>query len=153
MTNEQYMEIAIDTAFDGISKAHGGPFGAVVVDANGNVVGVGHNRVLVDSDSTAHGEVVAIRDACKRLGTHDLSGCTIYTTGAPCPMCRGAILWSNISDVYYGCNVADADSIGFRDEKFYAMWDKYSENYGKEVSRDKCLALFKEYSNITHELY
>ena len=112
-----YMEIALQEAYDGIEKGHGGPFGAVVVK-DGNIVGRGHNRVLYKKDPTCHGEMEAIRDACKNLGTHDLSDCSLYTTAEPCPMCLGGILWANIKEVYFGCDRLDTDKIGFRDDIF-----------------------------------
>ena len=114
----EFMKAAMDEAYDGIRHGHGGPFGSVVVK-DGKIVGRGHNRVLLKNDPTSHGEMEAIRDACARLGTFDLSGCHIYTTSQPCPMCLGGILWANIEKVWYGCSEEDADDIGFRDEKFY----------------------------------
>ena len=100
---EKFLEAALQEAYEGIEKNHGGPFGAVVVK-NGKIVGRGHNRVLYKKDPTCHGEMEAIRDACKNLGTHDLTGCQLYTTAEPCPMCLGGILWSNIQEVYFGCD-------------------------------------------------
>lgn len=148
-----YMEEAIKEARIGITAKHGGPFGSVIVKDN-KIVGRGHNRVLLDHDPTCHGEIAAIRDACKNLQTHDLSGCSIYTTAAPCPMCKGAILWANISKVFYGCTTDDTDNIGFRDSVFYENWNKdNSFDYGEEYARDKCLELFDEYANMTHEIY
>lgn len=148
-----YMEEAIKEALIGIKEQHGGPFGAVIVK-NGKIIGKGHNRVLVNHDPTCHGEISAIRDACHNLGTHDLSGCSIYTTAAPCPMCKGAILWANISEVFYGCTTDDTDDIGFRDSVFYENWSKDdSFDYGEEIERDKCLELFDAYKNMNHEIY
>ena len=114
----EFMKMALEEAYEGIQKGHGGPFGAVVVKS-GKIVGCGHNRVLYKKDPTCHGEIEAIRDACRNLGTHDLSNCVLYTTAEPCPMCLGAIMWSNIREVYYGCNREDTDKIGFRDNVFY----------------------------------
>ena len=94
----------------------GGPFGAFVFDENGKVVGRGVNKVIGNNDPTAHAEIVAIRDACKNLGTHDLSGYFLYATGKPCPMCMSAIIWSNIKKVYYSATFEDASEIGFRDD-------------------------------------
>ena len=88
-----YMTEAINEALDGIRCGHGGPFGCVIVK-DGEIIGRGHNRVLIDNDSTAHGEIVAIRNAEQQLGSYDLSGCILYTTGEPCPMCLYAILWT-----------------------------------------------------------
>ena len=137
------MKIAIDEARTGITAGHGGPFGCVIVK-DGKVVGRGHNEVIKQNDSTCHGEVMAIRDACKNLGTYDLSGCELYTTAEPCPMCRGAIMWSNIRKVYFGCNIADTDSIGFRDKVFYES----DEDISEELDRKECLEVFEEYRAI-----
>jgi guanine deaminase len=141
---DKYMKIAIDEAREGINAGHGGPFGCVIV-RDGEVIGSGHNEVIKQHDPTCHGEMMAIRDACKELGTHDLSGCDLYTTAAPCPMCRGAILWANIRKVYYGCTVADTDGIGFRDKIFYES----DEDFSEELDREECLELFGEYTAIT----
>jgi len=113
-----YMMRAIQLARGGMESGDGGPFGSVIV-RNGAVVGEGWNMVLSGSDPTAHGEIVAIRDACKRLGTHVLEGCDLYTTGEPCPMCLGAIYWARIRSVYFGFGVELAASIGFDDVFFY----------------------------------
>ena len=137
------MKIAIEEARTGITAGHGGPFGCVIV-RDGKVVGRGHNEVIKQNDPTCHGEVTAIRDACKNLGTYDLSGCELYTTAEPCPMCRGAIMWSNIRKVYFGCNIADTDSIGFRDKVFYESPVDISE----ELDRKECLEVFEEYRAI-----
>ena len=142
-----YMVEAIKEAYDGINNGHGGPFGTVIVK-DGKIVGRGHNRVLLNHDPTCHGEMEAIRDCCKNLGTHDLSGCILYTTAEPCPMCLGGILWSNIKTVYYGCNRQDTDSIGFRDDKFYDYLAGRSNLLDiSEQDRDKCLTLFKDYAS------
>lgn len=148
-----YMKLAIDEAYEGIKKKHGGPFGCVIVK-DGEVIGRGHNRVLSNHDATCHGEMEAIRDASKKIGSHDLSGAALYTTAAPCPMCKGAILWANIDKVYYGCSVEDTDSIGFRDEVFYDRWNEGSDdNYGEELERESCLELFEKYKKMKHEIY
>lgn len=147
-----FMQEAIKEAYEGIENGHGGPFGTVIV-RDGQIVGRGHNRVLLNQDPTCHGEMEAIRDACKNLGSHDLSGCDLYTTAAPCPMCKGAILWSNIQNVYYGCTVEDTDEIGFRDDIFYKKWNEGSSNYGSEVERTECKRLFDDYQASKHELY
>jgi guanine deaminase len=140
---DKFMRIAIEEARTGITAGHGGPFGCVIV-RDGKVVGRGHNEVIKQNDPTCHGEVTAIRDACKNLGTYDLSGCELYTTAEPCPMCRGAIMWSNIRKVYFGCNIADTDSIGFRDKVFYESPEDISE----ELDRKECLEVFEEYRAI-----
>ena len=138
-----YMETAIREAQQGIRAGHGGPFGCVIV-RDGEIIGRGHNEVILQNDPTCHGEITAIRSACRTLGTHDLTGCELYTTAAPCPMCRGAILWANIRKVYYGCTVADTDSIGFRDQVFYENAFDISE----ELDRAECLKVFAEYESL-----
>ena len=95
------------------------PFGCVIVNQEGEIVGQGHNRVVLDNDPTAHGEVMAIRDACKNLGSFDLSGCILYTSCEPCPMCLNACKWANIAEIYYAADRYDAEDIGFRDRVFY----------------------------------
>ncbi|MCH5267967.1 MAG: nucleoside deaminase [Lachnospiraceae bacterium] len=142
-----YMQEALAEAYRGIRNAHGGPFGCVIVK-DGEIVGKGHNRVLLKHDPTCHGEMEAIRDACRQLNTHDLSGCTLYTTAEPCPMCLGAILWANINKVYYGCTRSDTDAIGFRDDIFYDYLAGKNELLSmKEKGRTECLSLFEEYTN------
>ena len=149
-----YMSEAIREALDGISQGHGGPFGCVIVKDD-EIIGTGHNRVLEDNDSTAHGEITAIRNAEDALDSYDLSGCVLYTTGEPCPMCLYAILWADISKVYYGCTIEDNADIGFRDEVF----DNLSG--GREnlsdflvcIDRDACLKLFQVYSDMEHQIY
>lgn len=146
-----YMEEALKEAYTGIENGHGGPFGSVVVK-EGKIVGRGHNRVLYKKDPTCHGEMEAIRDACQNLNTHDLSGCELYTTAEPCPMCLGAILWANIKTVYYGCNRMDTDSIGFRDDIFYEYLNGKTELLEmSELSRNECLQLFERYQTMDNK--
>lgn len=95
------------------------PFGCIIIDPDGNIIGQGYNHVVLDNDPTAHGEIVAIRNACKKLESFDLSGCILYSSCEPCPMCLNACKWANIAEVYYAADRDDADSIGFRDRVFY----------------------------------
>lgn len=139
----QYMEMAVEEARQGIHAGHGGPFGCVIVK-NGQVIGKGHNEVIRQKDPTCHGEIMAIRDACKTISSHDLGGCELYTTAAPCPMCSGAIQWANIKKVYYGCSIADTDQIGFRDQVFF----EGSTTDSEEMNRQECLKVFAEYNAI-----
>lgn len=153
MEHNKYMKLAVEEAYEGIKNRHGGPFGCVVIK-DGKVIGKGHNRVLIKQDATCHGEMEAIRDASKNIGSFDLSGAILYTTAAPCPMCKGAILWANIDKVFYGCNIDDTDKIGFRDEIFYNKWnDTDNDNYGEEVEREICLKLFDDYTGSEHDMY
>lgn len=154
MNDHDFMQMAIEEARAGITQGHGGPFGSVIVK-DGQVIATGHNRVLANHDATAHGEMMSIRKAGEALGTHDLTGCTLYTTGEPCHMCLCAILWANIDKVYYGCTIADNGRIGFRDDKFNDLFggrDKLG-NLLTELDREACLALFDEYNNLQHEGY
>ena len=116
--NEAHMKRAVELSRSGMESGHGGPFGAVIV-RDGAVVGEGWNEVLRSNDPTAHAEVVAIRNACRALGTYDLSGCEIYASCEPCPMCLGAIYWSRIGRVYFSIGRHDAAGIEFRDEFIY----------------------------------
>ena len=109
---------AIELARSGMTRGEGGPFGAVVV-REGEIVGEGWNRVVATNDPTAHGEIIAIRDACAKAGTFDLSGCEIFTTGEPCPMCLGAIYWARIRSIYFGFSIEEAAEVGFDDREFY----------------------------------
>ena len=112
------MEVAKQLADDNLKTNVGGPFGACVVK-NGKIIGKGSNHVIGNNDPTAHAEIMAIRDACKNIKSYDLSGCILYTTCYPCPMCLSAIIWSNIKKVYYGNTSKDAEKIGFRDKYIY----------------------------------
>ncbi len=147
MEKEDYMRIAIEQARKGFSHAHGGPFGCVIVKDN-KIIAKGHNHVLKNNDPTAHGEMVTIRKASKKLKTYDLKGCELYTTGFPCPMCLGAILWANISKVYYGCTTDDAEIIGFRDKSFEDNMKQIIEELCSQLLEKECQDLFKEYDSV-----
>ena len=111
------MRQAIQLAVDNVRHG-GGPFGAVIVK-EGQVIATGVNRVPAEHDPTAHAEVRAIREACQRLQDFQLAGCDIYTSCEPCPMCLGAIYWSRLRHIYYGCNKHDAARAGFDDSFIY----------------------------------
>ncbi len=150
----EFMQIAIQEAREGISNGDGGPFGTAIV-RDGVLIASGHNHVLAYNDPTCHGEVDAIRKACKRLGTFDLTGCELYTTGEPCHMCLCACMWANISKIYYGCTIADNEIIGFRDNKFDQIFggrDKLGD-YMTEIDREACLRLFQDYSEMDATKY
>lgn len=127
---EDFMQIAIDEAYKGMDAGHGGPFGAIIVK-NNEIIGRGHNQVILKNDCTAHAEVTAIRDACKKVHHFDLSGSTLYVNGLPCPMCMGAIFWSRIDCTYYACKPEDAHAIGFDDDNFYRELAKRPDNRTK----------------------
>lgn len=113
-----FMKIAAAEASTNLTSKAGGPFGCVIV-RDGEIIAQAHNQVLLDHDPTAHAEITCIRKATKKLATHDLSGCVLYTSCYPCPMCLGAIIWANIKQVYYGNTAKDAAAIGFRDDYIY----------------------------------
>lgn len=151
----EYMKKAIDNARNGILKNEGGPFGAIIIDKEGNIIADGNNKVIIENDPTAHAEIIAIREACKKLKTYDLSDYILYTSCEPCPMCLSAIIWANIKEVYYGCTKDDAEKIGFRDDYIY----KYIKGEIKDVlnmkklDRDECLKVFEEYEKNKGIIY
>lgn len=118
MSGEQFMQRAMAIALEKMKEKDGGPFGAVIV-RNGEIISEGWNRVTSQNDPTAHAEVSAIRDACKKLGTFNLPDCDIYTSCEPCPMCLGAIYWARLRHIYYANTRAEAAGIGFDDAFIY----------------------------------
>lgn len=156
MDEKAYLVMAVEQARKTMQENLGGPFGAALVDANGNVF-VGSNTVLGSHDPTGHAEVNVIRQACEANKTHDLTGSILYTTCYPCPMCLGACIWANIKTVYYGCTPQDAEAIGFRDDFIYRYIQQGCTD--KEIlelksgDRKACLALFSEYQAMEREIY
>ena len=152
---DKFMELAKQNAEEGIKRGDGGPFGAVIVDKEENIISNGNNQVFKNNDPTAHAEIVAIRKACEKLNTYDLSDCILYTSCEPCPMCLSAIIWSNIKEVYYGCTKEDAGEIGFRDDMIY---DYLKGNHTdlihlKKMDREECLETFKKYKDLGGTIY
>lgn len=115
----RFLARAVELSREGSRSGCGGPFGAVIVRGE-QVIGEGHNRVPADNDPTAHAEVVAIRAACRHVGSFSLAGCEIFASSQPCPMCLAAIYWARIERVWFANTVEDARAIGFDDSKFYA---------------------------------
>jgi len=122
-TDREFMREAIKLANESVERG-GGPFGAIIVK-DGKIVAGSSNSVTIDNDPTAHAEVNTIRKACRQLGTFDLSGCTIYTSCEPCPMCLGAIYWAHISRIFYGNTRKDAADIDFADDFIYKELDDH----------------------------
>ena len=149
MSKNDFMYQAILEAEKGISKGHGGPFGAVIVK-NGAVIARGHNMVIKKQNPTLHGEIVAINNACRRLHSFDWDGCDLYTTGEPCPMCFCAAMWANINNIYYGCTIKDTEGIGFRDNNFDTIMniDRAKLTNLHKLGREECLVLFDKYNKI-----
>jgi guanine deaminase len=141
------MRRAIELSFRNITSNQGGPFGAVVVK-DGEIVGEGANQVLATNDPSAHAEVVAIRAACRRLNTFQLSGCDIYSSCEPCPMCMGLIYWARPEQLYYANTAADAASIGFDDALIYSELAKPPQQRSQrmqQIMRDEAFAAFLEW--------
>jgi tRNA(Arg) A34 adenosine deaminase TadA len=143
----EYMKIANELAKENLITNAGGPFGAIIVK-DGVIVGKGSNHVIANNDPTAHAEIMAIREASKTLNTYDLSGCELYTSCYPCPMCLSAIIWANIKKVYYGNTKEDAASIGFRDDMIY----DYIKNNGnlldlENIDREETIKTFEEFNS------
>ena len=144
----EFMKIAKELSEDNLITNVGGPFGACVVK-DGKIIGKGSNHVLKNNDPTAHAEVMAIRDACKNINSYDLSGCELYTSCYPCPMCLSAIIWSNIKKVYYGNTKEDAENIGFRDKMIYEFLDNKKHNLLdlECIDREETIETFNKYMN------
>ena len=145
----KYMQTANELAKQNVITNDGGPFGAVVVK-EGVIVWKGNNHVLANNDPTAHAEIMAIREACKNLNTFDLSGCEIYTSCYPCPMCLSAIIWANIKTAYYGNTKEDAEKIGFRDNHIYeyikGLESKLDVLKIIPIDREETIKVFMDYS-------
>jgi tRNA(Arg) A34 adenosine deaminase TadA len=152
--NNKFMLAAISKAEENILTGKGGPFGAVVVK-DGIIVAAVGNRVTSTNDPTAHAEVVAIREACKTLGTFDLTGCEIFASCEPCPMCLGAIMWARIDKLYFAADRIDASRAGFDDELFYSeLALPTSERALKptQILRDEANAVFDKWIGTDNKI-
>ena len=147
---KKFMKISEKEAEIGIKKLEGGPFGAVIVK-NGKIIARGHNEVLKNQDPTCHAEMEAIRKACKKLKTFDLSDCEIYSSCEPCPMCFSAIHWAKIKKLFFGATKNDAKKIGFDDKFIYDVIlgkAKKKQVKVKNIERGFCLKSFKEFEKM-----
>ena len=150
------MQLAIDSAMEGITLNEGGPFGACVVKEN-QVIAVAHNTVIKENDPTCHAEMNAIRLAAKTLGTYDLSGCTLYTTVDPCPMCLTATYWARIDKIVAGCENIIAARYGFDDDAFFQQVKKTPQE--REISTEigilakESEEVFKEWQKLDRKIY
>ncbi|RIH90057.1 Guanine deaminase [Calidithermus terrae] len=150
----EFMEEAARLALENVQSGLGGPFGAVVVK-DGQIIARGTNRVTRTNDPTAHAEVVAIREACRVLGTFDLSGCEVYTSCEPCPMCLSAIYWARIGKIYYGCTAQDAAAIGFADQFIYDELARPKSERRlplEQLERQLCLRAFEAWEQDTNKI-
>ena len=141
------MEAAIALAEEGDANGEGGPFGCVIVKDD-KIIGRGNNKVISNNDPTAHAEIIAIRDACKNLGSYQLNDCEVYTSCEPCPMCLGAIYWARPKIIYYGKTKEDAAKIGFDDSMIYEEMKAGISSRkipGINISRQKANVAFDEW--------
>lgn len=147
-SNAQFMREAIALSQHSIRSGQGGPFGAVIVK-DGKVIATGNNQVTSTNDPTAHAEVVAIRNACRSLNTFQLTGCEIFTSCEPCPMCLGAIYWARPDRIYYGNTKVDAAAIGFDDQFIYDELDVPIQDRKLPMTQllpEEAIAVFQEWA-------
>jgi guanine deaminase len=143
--DNRFMARAIQLSLDNVLSGQGGPFAALVVKDD-RIVAEGVNRVTATNDPTAHAEVVAIREACAKLGDFELKTCDLYTSCEPCPMCLGAIYWARVARVYFGNLASDAAKVGFDDSVIYREFAKPRSERAIpmiEMMRDEALAAFR----------
>lgn len=151
---KKFMRQAIQLSIDSMRAGNGGPFGAIIVK-DGKVIAKGSNRVTSTNDPTAHAEVVAIREACKVLGSFQLTGCEIYTSCEPCPMCLGAIYWARPDKMYFANTKTDAAAIGFDDKFIYEEIELEVQNRHlptEQLLNEEALVAFKEWEQKTDKI-
>ena len=155
MLHDVAMKKAIEESKKNLSNKYkkGGPFGAAIVK-DGKIICTAHNTVIESKDPTAHAEMNAIRKACKKLKTHDLSGCILYTSAEPCPMCMSAIIWSNIKIIYFANTKKDADDIGFRDDMIYEYFMGNNKDVIEvhHVESQEALEVFKTFKTLKDKI-
>jgi len=151
LTEQDYafMKRAIYLAETGMNSGQGGPFGAIIVNSKREIIGEGSNSVTSTNDPTAHAEIVAIRNACKKSNNFQLDGCTIYTSCEPCPMCLGAIYWARPERIFYASSKYDAADIGFDDQFIYDEIHKENSHrsiFTKQIMQDDSVRIFKKWA-------
>src|SRR5579864_320209 len=152
--DQPFMARAIQLAIENVHSGLGGPFGAVVVKG-GAIISEGANRVTATNDPTAHAEVIAIREACRKLGVFQLRDCEIYTSCEPCPMCLGAIYWAHLARVYFASSAADASTVGFDDSLIYReIAQPYSARRIPMIQtmREEALAAFRAWKEKPNKM-
>ena len=145
--NKSFMKRAVQIARKGMNNNEGGPFGCVIVK-DGKIIAEGNNQVIINNDPTAHAEIVAIRKACKEVGSFELTGCEIYTSCEPCPMCLGAIYWTRPDAVYFAATRKDAAEAGFDDDFIYKELGLSADERSipmKPFFREPAIKLFKDW--------
>ena len=146
---QEFMQEAINLSRKALSDNEGGPFGCVIVKGD-RIIGRGHNMVTSSNDPTAHAEVVAIRDACKNIGSFQLDGCEIYCSCEPCPMCLGAIYWARPAVIYFANSRKDAADAGFDDSMIYKEIQASIEDRKipvKIIGRQEAIQVFNDWKN------
>lgn len=152
--DNRFMTRAIQLSIENVLSGQGGPFGAVIV-RDGSIIAEGSNRVTATNDPTAHAEVVAIREACGKLGSFELKDCELYASCEPCPMCLGAIYWARLTRIYFGNSAADASKIGFDDS---AIYHECAQPHSKrsipmvQMMREEALAAFRAWVEKTDKV-
>lgn len=137
------------------NSSDGGPFGAIIVNKNKEIISYGNNKVTVDNDPTAHAEIIAIRNACKNINNFSLKDCTIYTSCEPCPMCLSAIYWARIEKIYYANTRKDAADIGFSDDFIYNEFNKDLNDRSieiKQIKNTNALETFDKWKNNNNKI-
>ena len=156
MNKQKIMAAAAQKAAETMKENIGGPFGSAIVK-DGEILCIASNSVLGDHDPTAHAEVNAIRAASRILGTHDLSGCELYATGYPCPMCMSAIIWANIKKVYISGMPKDAEKIGFRDDFIYRFIEGGCQDQNivtiEPLGTETAVNLYETYASLKKPIY
>ncbi len=145
--SEMFMNEAIALSGKNLELMHGGPFGAVVV-REGQVIGRGYNQVVLANDPTAHAEIMAIRDACRNIGSYQLDDCHIYSSCEPCPMCLGAIYWARPARLFYACTRHDAGLIGFDDHHFHQEMQRPESRRSiitSQIMRNRAFEIFQKW--------
>ena len=140
-----FMARAVKLSIENVQSGRGGPFGAVIV-RHGAIIAESANQVTLTNDPTAHAEMLAIRNACKKLGAFDLGECAIYASSEPCPMCLGAIYWARLSKIYFANSAADAANYGFDDSMIYSEFTKPSGRRKipmDQIMREQALEAFR----------
>lgn len=153
-THKKFLERAIELSLAGMNNNSGGPFGAVIV-RDDEIIAEGNNQVTSKNDPTMHAEIVAIRNACKKLETFDLSGCKIYTSCEPCPMCLGAIYWARLDKIYYANTREDAAKIGFDDDFIYKELDLPKDDRSLKIEQlidPKAKEVFKKWEEKENKI-
>lgn len=148
----KYFHLATEATIEGMKRGDGGPFGATIV-RHGEVIASVGNTMMRDMDPSAHAEMLAVREACEKLGTMDLSDCEIYATCEPCPMCIGVMMWANIKKVYYSSTKEDAATYGFSDQHLREYLEGNTALFDMEAvgDREDCRRLWTTFEQIQSE--